>query len=166
MIEDMATLVTSAVTKVFSTMLSYSVNSSPSASLPNAGSGSGSSMHVAGGVGFGGDVTGVVYVVVAAGFAREITCRLLGIGDSEIESESMVNDAIGELANMVVGQIKSQLCDRGMPCVLTIPSIVRGSNFSLEGCSTDEHKAYRFLCANQQLSVEVLVKPSTNGNTH
>ena len=166
MIEDMATLVTSAVTGVFSTMLSYSINSSPSASLPNAGSGNGATSHVAGGVGFGGDVTGVVYIVVAAGFAREITCRLLGIGDAEIESESMVNDAIGELANMVVGQIKSQLCDRGMPCVLTIPSIVRGSSFSLEGCSTDEHNAYRFLCANQQLSVEVLVKPSTNGNTH
>jgi chemotaxis protein CheX len=163
MIEDMATLVTAAVTEVFSTMLSYSINSSTSASLPNAGSSNGSSMHVAGGVGFGGDVTGVVYIVVTTDFAREITCRLLGIGDGDIDGESMVNDAIGELANMVVGQIKSRLCDRGMPCVLTIPSIVRGSNFSVEGCSTDEHEAYRFLCANQQLSVEILVKPSTNG---
>jgi chemotaxis protein CheX len=103
---------------------------------------------------------------VTTDFAREITCRLLGIGDAEIESESMVNDAIGELANMVVGQIKSRLCDRGLPCVLTIPSIVRGSSFSVEGCSTDQHEAYRFMCANQQLSVEVLAKPSTNGNKH
>jgi chemotaxis protein CheX len=165
MIEDMATLVTAAVTEVFSTMLSYSINSSTSASLPEAGSGNGSSMHVAGGVGFGGDVTGVVYIVVTTGFAREITCRLLGISDGDIEGESMINDAIGELANMVVGQIKSRLCDRGLPCVLTIPSIVRGTSFSLEGCSTDKHEAYRFLCANQQLSVEVLMKPSTNGNT-
>jgi chemotaxis protein CheX len=164
MIEDMATLVTAAVTEVFSTMLSYSINSSSSATLPNSGSSNGSSMHVAGGVGFGGDVTGVVYIVVTTDFARQITCRLLGIGESEIESESMVNDAIGELANMIVGQIKSRLCDRGMPCVLTIPSIVRGSNFSLEGCSTDKHEAYRFLCANQQLSVEILMKPSANGN--
>ena len=93
-------------------------------------------MHVAGGVGFGGDVTGVESIVVTTDFAREITCRLLGISDSDIDNESMVNDAIGELANMVVGQIKSRLCDRGLPCVLTIPSIVRGTNFSLEGCST------------------------------
>jgi chemotaxis protein CheX len=166
MIEDMATLVTEAVTEVFSTMLSCSINSSSSTSLPNAGDGNGSAMHVAGGVGFGGDVTGVVYIVVTTNFAREITCRLLGIADSEVESESMVNDAIGELANMVVGQIKSHLCDRGLPCVLTIPSIVRGTNFSLEGCSTDKHEAYRFMCANQQLSVEILMKPPTNGTNH
>jgi len=166
MIEDMATLVTEAVTEVFSTMLSYSINSSQSTSLPHSASGNGSSMHVAGGVGFGGDVTGVVYIVVTTAFAREITCRLLGIGDGEIDSESMVNDAIGELANMVVGQIKSRLCDRGLPCVLTIPSIVRGSSFSVEGCSTDEHEAYRFMCANQQLSVEVLAKPSAIANHH
>ena len=37
MIEDMATLVAAAVTEVFSTMLSCSINSSLSVSLPNAG---------------------------------------------------------------------------------------------------------------------------------
>jgi chemotaxis protein CheX len=158
-ITDLDTLIGAAVAEVFSTMLNYSIKPT-SAPIAGANGSNGSGLHVAGAVGFGGVVTGVVYIVVTTDFAREITSRFLGIPPQEIDGESMVNDAIGEMANMVVGQIKSRLCDRGMACVLTIPSIVRGNSFSVEGCSTDEHDAFRFACENNELTVEVLIKPN------
>ena len=73
--------------------------------------------HVAGVVGFIGKLSGVVYVYTTQSFARRITATLLGLKNSEVEEGEMVNDAMGEMANMLVGQMKSRLTDRGIPCV-------------------------------------------------
>ncbi len=155
MIDQLDELVTQAVARAFDTMLNVKVAPETSdATLWNG------EPHVAGSVGFIGKLTGVVYIYSSATFAREITGQLLGLKIEEIEGEEMVNDAIGELTNMVVGQIKSQLSDRGMPCVLTIPSIVRGSQFVVESMSSTTRRFNTFKCGNHRLGVETLIKPS------
>jgi chemotaxis protein CheX len=155
MIAQLEELVTQAVTRAFDTMLNIPVALEPAA--PDIWNGE---PHVAGSVGFIGRLSGIVYIYSSANFARRITSMLLGLQESEIDSDEMVNDAIGELANMVVGQIKSQLSDRGMPCVLTIPSIVRGSHFVIESMSTTTRRLSTFRCGDQRLVVETLIKPS------
>ena len=65
---------------------------------------------------------------------------MLGISESEVDAGEMVTDAIGELSNMVAGYVKSRLCDSGLPCTLTIPSVVRGQELSVEG-SAQAHEA-------------------------
>jgi chemotaxis protein CheX len=72
----------------------------------------------------------------------------------------MVNDAIGELSNMVAGYVKSRLCDAGLPCVLTIPSVVRGQGLRVEGSSHIPRRAFGFRTGVHQLVAEVLVKES------
>ncbi len=154
MIDQLDELVTQAVARAFDTMLNLQVAPDP-AGL-NGGNGE---PHVAGSVGFIGRLTGVVYIYSTASFARRITGIMLGIQESDIEGEEMVNDALGELTNMVVGQIKSQLSDRGMPCVLTIPSIVRGSHFAVESVSSTTRRMSAFKCGGERLAVEILIKP-------
>jgi chemotaxis protein CheX len=155
MIDDLDDLVKSAVSEVFSTMLSLTLQAQPPGSEIANGE-----PHVASAVGFVGRLTGVVYVYSTASFARQITGRMLGISEAEIEGEDMVNDAMGELANMVVGHLKSRLADRGMACVLTVPSIVRGSHFTVEAVSTTARRVASFLCNDrQQLVIETLIKP-------
>ena len=152
----MEKLIESSVQEVFSTMLNIQPRSEPrSAALPS------SEQHVAGSVGFIGRLSGVVYLYCTNSFARCITCGLLGIEEKDIEGDEMVNDAIGEMANMVVGHLKSRLADRGMPCVLTIPSIVRGRNFSIEPVSNTQTKVFLFQCNTHQLLVEVLIRQLT-----
>ncbi len=154
MIEDVEKLIDTSVTEVFSTMLNLQMKLEPAhTALPNG------EPQVAGSVGFVGRLTGVVYLYSTQAFARRMTGKLLGLADNEIEGEEMVNDAIGELSNMVVGHIKSRLSDRGMPCVLTIPSVVRGSNFSIETVSPSERRAFSFRCETGHLVVEILIKP-------
>lgn len=155
MIEDLEHLVGSAVTEVMTTMMSFRVQQTPNAI--NFASGEG---HIASAVGFIGKTTGVVYLYASDRFARQMTCRLLGLEDSEIDGDEMVNDAMGELANMVVGHIKSRLVDRGLACVLTIPSIIRGSSFSIEPVSSAERRVYFFDCDQSRLGVEVMLKHS------
>lgn len=155
MIDQIEALVTDSVTRVFETMLNLKATVTPSP--PDLWNGE---THVAGSVGFIGRLSGVVYLYTSASFARRLTRVLLGLGENEVDGNEMVNDAVGELANMIVGQIKSQLSDRGMPCVLTIPSIVRGSHFVIEAVSSTTRRLVAFRCADQSFLVETLIKPS------
>jgi chemotaxis protein CheX len=154
MINDLDELVKSAVTEVFDTMLNFKAQlEAPGAEVLNG------EAHVASAVGFIGRLTGVVYIYATARFARRITCLMLGLEEAQIDGEEMVNDAMGELANMVVGHLKSRLADRGMPCVLTIPSIVRGSHFTIEAVSSTTRRVACFRCNDHQIVIETLLKP-------
>ncbi len=155
MIDQIDELVTQAVARAFDTMLNVSVVAEQSDSSLWSGE-----PQVASSVGFIGRLTGVVYLYSSATFAREITGQLLGLTVNEVEGDEMVNDAFGELTNMVAGQIKSQLSDRGMPCVLTIPSIVRGSQFVVVSTSSTTRRFNTFKCGHYRLGVETLIKPS------
>jgi chemotaxis protein CheX len=155
MINDLECLVGSAVTELFSTMLCMEMRPLP---LP-ATLGNGEA-QIAGAVGFIGRLSGVVYVYTDLAFARRITATLLGLAESEIEGEEMINDAIGEVANMLVGNLKSHLSDRGNPCVLTIPSVVRGSHFSIEPVSTIEGHVFAFESKGNRIYLQVLLKPA------
>lgn len=156
MIEDIEQLIKSAVTEVYGTMLRLPV--APEATGTPITNGE---PHVASSVGFIGRLSGVVFLYSTFGFARRMTGSLLGLEEAEVEGDEMVNDAMGELANMVVGHIKSRLSDRGMPCVLTIPSIVRGHHLTIEPVSTTERRVFSFRSGPNQLVVEVLIKYNT-----
>lgn len=156
MIEDLDKLVDSAVTDVFQTMLGMAMRRvPPSPDLSNG------EPQVAGSVGFVGKVTGVLYIYASVAFARRITGTLLQLADHEIDSDEMVNDAIGEMANMLVGHMKSCLSDRGMACALTIPSIVRGSHFSVEPVSSVRGQMFAFETSGSHVFIEVLFKSTT-----
>ena len=158
MIADLQELVTGAVTEVFSTMLA--TNMLP-ASL-DSGFGNGEP-HIAGAVGFVGRMSGVVYIFTTVSFARRITATFLGLPEAEVEEDEMINDAMGEVANMLVGHMKSRISDRGMPCVLTIPSVVRGSHFSVEATTSSEGHLYSFASNQDRIFVQFLLKPCDGG---
>ena len=86
---------------------------------------------------------------------------MLGLDPKDVEGDEMVNDSMGELGNIVVGHIKSRLCDRGMSCVLTIPSIVRGTQFSIEPVTNATRVVIGFRCDERnQVAIELLIKPT------
>jgi chemotaxis protein CheX len=152
MIDDIDQLVTNAVSGVFGTMLKIPVHQEPPGAPIRNGE-----PHVAGSVGFIGNLTGVIYVYSTQTFARKITRGLLG-EKCPNPGDEMVNDAIGEIANMIVGNIKSHLVDRGLNCVMTIPSVLRGSHFSVEPTSSTRRHVTSYECDGHQLVVEVLLR--------
>ena len=154
MIGDLKDLVSSAVTELFSTMLGMKMQPVPLES----GFGNGET-HVAGAVGFVGRLSGVVYLFTTLSFGRQITATLLHLDPGEEVADEMINDAMGEMANMLVGHLKSRIADRGMPCVLTIPSVVRGSHFSVEAISSTEGHVAAFAAGENRLFIQILLKP-------
>lgn len=151
-----------AVTDVFKTMLgrepTFSVHGDPL--RPAAGVLGPSRPQVVGTVGFIGQLNGMMYLHLDLAFARLCTCHLVGMTAAELEEagDEVINDAIGELTNMTVGSFKNALCDAGYPCKLTIPSILRGTNFSIEPISSAVRHVYYFDCAEHQVVADILMK--------
>jgi Predicted inhibitor of MCP methylation, homolog of CheC len=119
-----------------------------------------SGQHVVGTVGFIGDISGLIYLYLEDSFANEVASHMLGMTLEEIEEagHEVVNDAVGELTNMTVGTFKNQLADKGFPCKLTIPSILRGSNFSIEPVSSATRRIYRFQVGDHAIVADLLMK--------
>jgi chemotaxis protein CheX len=155
-----------AVQDVFKTMLGRSATLSNSSAAANA---DGSpwehpvqinGQQVVGTVGFIGDISGLIYLYLEADFANDVASHMLGMSREELAEagDEVVNDAVGELTNMTVGTFKNQLADKGFPCKLTIPSILRGSNFSIEPISSATRRIYRFQVGNHILVADLLMK--------
>ncbi len=155
MIADIEELVCSAVEEVFSTMLSKTVEREPRED-PNIDG----EAQIACSVGFVGELSGVVCIYTTKTHAKSITGLLLGLAPDEEHSDEMVNDAMGEIANMVGGHFKSRLADRGHLCRLSIPSIIRGSNFTIESVSDTMRQVVGFQSDGQHMTVEVILKPT------
>ena len=153
--------ITRAVQEVFKTMLGKDASLLPAESQTNGSSLALEAAHVVGTVGFIGSINGLIYLYLEAGFAREAAAAMLGMSDVEVDEagEDVINDAIGELTNMTVGTFKNQLSDKGYPCRLTIPSILRGSNFTIEPISSATRRLYRFNVNGHRLTADLLMQP-------
>jgi chemotaxis protein CheX len=116
--------------------------------------------HIVGAVGFTGSIDGLLYLYLDLPFARLCTGHMLGMTDAELEEagDEVVNDAIGEITNMTVGSFKNGLCDAGFPCTLTIPSILRGSSFSIEPIRSVVRRTYSFGCSGHRVVADILIK--------
>ena len=120
--------------------------------------------QVVGTVGFVGECNGLIYLHLDLAFAKVCTSQLLGVSEAELADlgDEPINDAIGELTNMTVGTFKNQLCDAGFPCKLTIPSILRGTNFSIEPITGAVRHVYHFDCAEHRVVADILMKSDDN----
>ena len=115
---DLKELVTNAVSDVFDTMLSMQVESVAAGQAGNQNGG-----QIVGTVSFAGKVLGNLNLHVDEAFGMEMTAAMLGMETDEIEGTEEVHDVIGEVCNMIGGDLKSRLCDSGLTCELSIPSI-------------------------------------------
>jgi chemotaxis protein CheX len=73
--------------------------------------------------------------------ARELAAKLLTTTPNEIKSDADVCDAIGEVANMTAGNLKTQLV-AAMPNAnlqLSIPTVVTGDDYKVQHLSHGGH---------------------------
>jgi chemotaxis protein CheX len=84
---------------------------------------------ISGTVSVAGKMTGIVYLNFTEALAKKAGSQVIGKGTVP---EEAIYDIIGELTNMVTGNLKSHMCDRGFNCALTIPSVIKGKHVSLQ----------------------------------
>jgi chemotaxis protein CheX len=86
-------------------------------------------------VGLAGNYNGLVSVHVPWPLAISFTSLMLGMDVDEINDD--VNDAMGEIANMVAGSFKQHLSKGGSDIQLSTPSVVNGSDYVVTSAGSD-----------------------------
>ena len=79
-----------------------------------------------GSITFSGDIDGCLGLQFSKVCAQTIAKNMLGMEPEEEISEEEINDAIGEVANMVMGSVKSRLQDNIKNINVSIPTVVGG----------------------------------------
>ena len=102
-------------------------------------------------VGIAGELCGVFKFACGTSAARMMAARMLGITEAEAGDQQW--DAIGEICNMVAGNFKSKLPGIGERCMLSVPTIVVGSNYRLRTVAAKRRLEYRFLVQGAPLRV-------------
>lgn len=149
-------LIVPAVTQVFGTMLGMKTETLPDQEVSPPPP---EQSMIAGSIGFTGLINFVIYLTLTDKFARHITCTLLQITDRDVDGHEMVNDAIGELTNMVAGYVKTRLCDQGQGCSMTPPMVVRGKDFTIAGAGLTECRFLHFRCKDSGVTIQIILKP-------
>ncbi len=152
--------VTRAVQAVFKTMIGKTAKPVPHFADTSVHAVALDQVHVVGTAGMVGAINGLIYLYFELNFAKLCAGRLLSLSPREIEQagDETVNDAVGELTNMTVGTFKNQLSERGFPCRLTIPSILRGREFTITPIKSAVRHIYRFDIDGHSLTADLLVE--------
>lgn len=114
---------------------------------------------IVGSIGFTGEANGVIYLYFESDTAYGIAATMTGMERAELEEESdIVNDVIGEISNMIVGNFKNGLCDRGFNCRVTVPTVLRGSHMAVDTINTAERTVFAFDYAGRSFVVDLFVQ--------
>jgi len=81
---------------------------------------------VLGTITFKGQLEGCLGICCGVHCAGTITANMLGMDPSEEVSADDVNDAVGEVTNMVMGAVKARIQDEVGNVDVSIPSVVQG----------------------------------------
>jgi len=144
--DDMARHVIDATKEVFSTMVMMDLEDS----FPLNESVNTFHCSVSGMVGMAGTYTGILAIHCPQSLALRITSNMLGMAVDEVGED--VNDALGEIANMLGGYVKMVLSKGGMDINLSIPTVISGEEYSINAMSDSDcvvvpftHEEERFL---------------------
>jgi len=80
-------------------------------------------------VGFGGLLSGACFLRCGAGTAMTMAGRMMSATFTELDAT--VQDAIGELCNMLAGGWKSRIPELSSHCGLSVPAIITGSDYQM-----------------------------------
>ena len=150
---DIPTTVINAVIDVFYTMLSLETENI--AEVPENFT---EDKRTVGTVSFAGDVQGLFNIQVNDDFARAMTAAMLGMDESEIESEEEIFDVLREMSNIIGGNLKSAFVDVGLSCVLSTPAITNGVDFRVESLNIIKTQRFLFSCGGNTVIVDAGIK--------
>lgn len=104
-------------------------------------------------IGFAGTHKGALAIHLPNQVALDITSNFLGMDVEGINED--VEDAVGEIANMIGGDIKSYLSGNGRDIDLSLPSTISGAQYDFQSNKNAEIFMTAFNTTNGQFIVEL-----------
>jgi chemotaxis protein CheX len=147
---DLVSLVRCATESVFETMLGETITAG-NAYLDSVASPS--SNGVVSFIGLAGAWMGTGSISCSALCACRIASQLMMSEYSAVDDE--VLDAVAEVTNMILGNVKTSLEERIGPMGLSIPTVIYGRNFSSRTVGKHEWTVVPFDCYGERLEVQL-----------
>ncbi len=80
-------------------------------------------------VGLAGQLCGILTVRCSTKSAAQMASKMLGIDADKAGPERW--DAVGEVCNMIAGNFKNKISGLGDGCMLSVPTVITGADYSL-----------------------------------
>jgi len=140
-------LLETATREVFELMLSCQLAAPGTAEEPAA--------DVTAMVGLAGQLCGVLSVRCEARAATLMTSKMLGVPLNEVGPE--VADALGEVCNMVAGNFKNKVAGLAEGCMLSPPTVITGSNYTMHSLADSAGLEVRLLFEGMPLLISLQI---------
>ena len=150
---DFKSIIIDSTKEVFETMVFMDMEVDESAEIQEPVHG-----KITGMIGIAGDYAGVLTFLCSKDTAIDITANMLGMEPEEVDPVADMRDAIGEITNMVAGNVKMKVSESGDAFDLSIPTVIAGDNFSV-GILTDAPcYIVPFKVSEQSVHVEMIIQ--------
>lgn len=147
--DDMAKYVIDATKEIFSTMVMLDVEDC----FPLTESVTKFHCSITGMVGLVGTYTGIMSIHCPQSLAMKITSNMLGMDVEEVGED--VNDALGEIANMLGGHVKMVLSKGGLDMNISIPTVIAGEEYTINSMSESDCVVVPFLTEEDRFLVSL-----------
>jgi chemotaxis protein CheX len=114
-------------------------------------------------IGMAGEWTGTGTVSCSAEFACQIASQMLMSEYAQVDAE--VLDAVAEIANMVLGNVKTVLEGALGSMGMSIPTAIYGKNFLAKSFGDETWTVVVFECGGQHFEVKMFLKPASAAAT-
>jgi chemotaxis protein CheX len=102
-------------------------------------------------VGIAGALCGILTISCSKKAARDVAICM--IGPEIADSEEQVSDALGEVCNMIAGNFKNKLSSASQSCMLSVPTVIKGEEYSYRSLADGEVLETVMLLNEDRLSV-------------
>jgi CheY-specific phosphatase CheX len=106
-------------------------------------------------IGFGGDHNGNCMITCSKRLACNLASAMLMEQYPEVTEEVM--DALGEISNMIFGNVKTDLEEDLGPLRLTIPTVIVGKSFNVRNVSNQPWVAVKFSVLEEEVDVRMCI---------
>jgi len=145
--ENWIPLLDTAAREVFELMLGCQLTISPKVDESNLGF---TAM-----VGLAGQLCGVLSVRCDAKGASLMASKMLGVALDKVGQD--VPDALGEVCNMIAGNFKNKIAGLAEGCMLSPPTVITGSDYSLHSMANSPAVEIRMLFEDMPLIISLQI---------
>jgi chemotaxis protein CheX len=154
---EIAAAIRSATEEVFSTMLAMEIAAGETVGGQTAGC---SQSGVVALLGLAGEWVGSGSLSCHPGLACKMAGQLL-MSEYDSVNEDVL-DAVAEVANMIVGNVKTVLEEKLGPMGLSTPTVIYGRNFETRSVGNQDWVVVPFDCGGESMQVQISIAPNRN----
>lgn len=110
-------------------------------------------------VGLAGTWVGAGRLSCSAPFACKVSGALLATEYPSVNEE--VLDAMAEVTNMIIGNVKSQIEEEFGPMGLSIPTVIYGRNYKARSAGAGEWSVVPFDCGGERMEIRLCLMPGS-----